>query len=334
MNEDSHIPQIPQTPHELSAETLSGQLGFELARFDMLKAARERGLVLAAAGITHAIERIGNEWALRAANTDAERALAEIAAYEAEVQAGERPESSTGIFSIEPAEPSAAATVSTGSRSLPLVALAFVTAAVAQAECGSAWVDAGLLSAVKVVAQAQWWRVFTALTLHADMPHVVVNLVSILIFGGLLARSLGSGVAWLLIIVSGATGNLLTAWLYFPVDHRSIGASTAVFGALGLLVGDALGQMCLPGRQRSWWHWILPLGAGVSLLAYLGAGDGNTPVDVLAHVSGFVVGLPLGFGAGLIQTGRIFDGAPQTISALVTAGCLVVAWERALAASL
>jgi hypothetical protein len=73
----------------------------------------------------------------------------------------------------------------------------------------------------------------------------------------------------------GNLGNALTALAYWPQEHRSLGASTAVFGALGLLVGDALWLLLRRRAGRSWWKWMLPLGAGLSLLAFLGTGEGK-----------------------------------------------------------
>ncbi len=324
MSVDSHFPEQPAHPPSGSLE--NGKvvpLDVDLARVSGLKAARERGLVLAAAGITHLIGPDGAFWVLRVAKGDAERALAELNAYETEELS--RQEDCTA------AEPEArwspAVDVYWG---LLVVAFCVVGAAVLQAECGAEWVEAGIMSAQQVLVAGEWWRIFTALTLHGDVPHVVVNLGVGLVFGGLLARSLGSGIAWFAILLSGAGGNVLTALAYFPEEHRSLGASTAVFGALGLLVGDALGQLIRRARRRSWWTWILPMGAGVSLLAYLGGGEGRGAVDVLAHLSGFLVGLPLGFGLAVLRPLERVSSSARRISGILAFACLVLAWETAL----
>ena len=321
MNPD---PAIPQPEDEDVSAAFHVVLNFELQRFSRLKAARERALVLCAAGITHSIGRDGSEWVLRAAECDAPKALAELAAYELELRQLESFEDVTA------AECQQGVDVIQVLRSFLVVTFFLLGGAVLQAQSGDAWREAGLLSSQRLVGHGEWWRALTSLTLHADVPHVVANLAAGLLFGGWLTTSFGAGLAWLLILWSGALGNLLTAWVYFPVEHRSLGASTAVFGALGLLVGDALAQLFRRRHGRSWWRWILPLGAGVSLLAYLGAGEGKASVDVLAHLSGFFVGLPLGSAVALLQLQRRISATAQIVCGVLAGSCFVVAWEIAV----
>jgi membrane associated rhomboid family serine protease len=211
---------------------------------------------------------------------------------------------------------------------LPLAALVLVAGAVLQAELGPSWRAAGVLSAERVVARGEWWRVVTALTLHGDVPHVLANLWVGLLFGGLLVPAFGQGVTWLSVLAAGAAGNALNALVYWPADHQSLGASTAVFGALGLLVGDALWFLLRRRTGRSWWRWVLPLGAGLSLLAYLGAGEGKSSVDVMAHLWGFAAGLPLGFAVSIARPAQ----APARVQVVCGCGAALVlagAWLRA-----
>jgi membrane associated rhomboid family serine protease len=263
----------------------------ELARYPRLKEARDRGLALSARGITHSIGREGDVWLLRVATADSAAASEELQAYEAELQNAD---------AVLPEEPP----VHPSFWSLPLVALVMVAGAVLQAERGPAWRELGVLSAEQVLSHGQWWRVVTAITLHGDVPHVLANIWVGLLFGGLLIPAFGQGVSWLTILAAGAAGNTLTALAYWPQDHRSLGASTAVFGALGLLVGDALWQLLKRRTGRSWWRWMVPLGAGLSLLAFLGAGEGKSSVDVMAHLWGFVAGMPLGMGVSTLRPAR------------------------------
>jgi len=213
--------------------------------------------------------------------------------------------------------------------SLPLVAMLMVGFAVAQAELGEKWKEAGILSSDLVCGQGQWWRTITALTLHGDVPHVLANLGSGIWFGGLLVPSFGQGLTWMAVIASGALGNALTAWAYYPGLHRSLGASSAVFGALGLLVGDALVRLLQRRSGRTWWRWVLPLGAGIGLLAFLGAGEGKANVDVLAHLWGFAVGMVLGFLIGYFRPSpaSVFLQWSCGISAVALVG---TAWVLAL----
>jgi membrane associated rhomboid family serine protease len=145
---------------------------------------------------------------------------------------------------------------------------------------------------VSHIRSGQWWRTITALTLHSSPLHLLSNLI----FGGILilrlCRILGSGVAFLLVVIAGTLGNSMNALVQSPT-HRSIGASTAVFGALGLL---ALYNL-LRYRSSLWRRWPLPLAAALGLLAMFGVGDENT--DIGAHLFGFISGGILAMTAAL-----------------------------------
>jgi membrane associated rhomboid family serine protease len=185
------------------------------------------------------------------------------------------------------------------------------------------WVGHGNAYAGAIRA-GEWWRTLTALTLHADDQHLIGNLLIGGVFVILLCRTLGSGLAWSLLLACGACGNWLNAWLQAPA-HRSIGASTAVFGVVGLLAAINLFLSSRSLRRR----WYLPIAAALALLALLGSGGENT--DIGAHLLGFAVGLVLGVPTGylLIRRGR---PSPR-LNALLAMTCLLLiggAWWAAL----
>ena len=81
--------------------------------------------------------------------------------------------------------------------------LVFVYAAAGHQLFGFDWEAAGAGQAGLTVA-GQWWRAVTALGLHGDLGHIGSNLVAGSLFGFFLAEILGSGLAWLLILLAGA----------------------------------------------------------------------------------------------------------------------------------
>lgn len=150
------------------------------------------------------------------------------------------------------------------------------------------WLLAGEAQAGLIV-HGEWWRALTALGLHADFGHLFSNLVAGGLLGIVLAQIVGGGLAWLMILLAGGIGNGLNALLQ-PPGHIAVGASTAIFGAVGLLA------VLMLKHQRSLWRrglrrWV-PLVVGVMLVAFLGI-EGER-IDVGAHIAGFLAGCLLG----------------------------------------
>lgn len=185
-------------------------------------------------------------------------------------------------------------------------------------------VDTGDLDGAQVQA-GQWWRAWTALTLHVDGPHLAANLVAGMWFGYLAGRYIGPGTAWFLTVNGAALANLIEG-LFGPAAHRSIGASTAVFTALGLMSAYAWRER-LHLRQR-WPARIAPLVAGVALLGWLGSSGEGT--DLIAHVFGFGVGLLLGAAVATPAIRRVVMRVPGWVAGLGAVASITIAWVFAL----
>ncbi len=188
------------------------------------------------------------------------------------------------------------------------------------------WEDRGTASS-KAIMGGEWWRVFTALTLHADLGHLGSNLAAGLVCAGFLLPVLGSGWTWLCIVLAGGAGNWLNAWGHRDVEHLSIGASTSVFAALGILVAAQCAMRTLAVRKVRAREFLLPVGAGLGLLAYLGVGDQQT--DYMAHFFGLLAGLPLGVAGVWLRLGAKTPDAAQRALAWSAAAMLGLCWRLA-----
>lgn len=155
--------------------------------------------------------------------------------------------------------------------------------------------EVGLLDARRVFGHGEWWRTWTALWLHADVGHLVSNAASGWMVFSAVVTTFGQRAGWALIAGAAIAGNLATVALHVGVDYRSFGASTAVFAALGLLVGRAVRVMNRSGHPHRWRTLLIPLVAGLIVLGLYGVG--GVQVDVLAHALGFGAGLMFGFAA-------------------------------------
>ena len=155
-------------------------------------------------------------------------------------------------------------------------------------------------SSVGLIGRGEWWRPFTGLFLHADVPHLAGNLVIGAIFGTLVARSVGALKGWALILACGTLGNALTSRLTYPEAFVSLGASTAVFAALGILSGLGILETLRSRARLPWAKIAAPVLGGIILLGLLGGGH-DPRTDVLGHVFGFSSGLLAGMAVGALE---------------------------------
>ena len=151
----------------------------------------------------------------------------------------------------------------------------------------SKWFRAGIADTDRLLHGAPWQAV-TALTLHSDASHVFGNAISGAIFLGAVHRRLGAGVGTFTVLAAGAAGNALNA-VWHRTGHHSLGASTAVFAAIGVLAAT---QVVLNrSAARGWMSYVAPVLGGLALLGTLGAG---AQTDLHAHGFGFLAGAALG----------------------------------------
>jgi membrane associated rhomboid family serine protease len=205
--------------------------------------------------------------------------------------------------------------------------LLFVSGALAKGVGPLNLFQLGDLDAARVQA-GEWWRAWTALTLHLDIDHLALNLGAGVWLGLLAGRRLGYGLAWMLIVSGAALANLLEA-LGAPPTHRAVGASTAVFAALGLLA--AYGWVERYHVPQPWAFRWGPLVAGIILLGWAGSQGENT--DVFAHVAGFSVASLLGAAAALPFIRVPLQRIPQWLAAFIALGSIIAAWTFAGAGS-
>jgi rhomboid protease GluP len=286
----------------------------EVCRSLLRRDCEERAFVLSAVGITSAIVARDGYFLLEVAAADADRASIHLRQYEAENRA--------------PAPPPPA----------PLLHAHAWVGCVVYATCllgvayaisnGLVRLDAfqvGELDAARVQS-GQWWRAWTALTLHVSGPHLAANLGAGIWFGYLAGRQLGVGIAWLLIVLGGGAANWVEGF-FGPPWHESVGASTAVFTALGLMAAYTWRErLRLP---QSWGNRWGPLVAGVFLLGWLGTAGKHT--DIMAHLLGFAVGVLLGWAAAIPTVSRRLHRAPQWPPGLAAVAIMALAWGLALA---
>jgi len=282
------------------------------------KAAHEAGLAILAMGQAYWLQPHGEEFILCVASAGVEAVRSELEVFK-RIGATRTAKPVWGYHEF-----------SFGASSFVLYAFILISGFVWQQF--APLVDAGRVDANAMVEQAEWWRAVTALTLHGDVVHLISNLVAGLGFSFFVARFFAAPAGWFLILLSGALGNALNAWMHYPEPHFSIGASTAVFAALGLITGIGLwAAFVQPSERWSMPRWLLPAFGGLTLLGLLGLGDGlDGRTDVAAHINGFLCGTVLGF---IGASRQLFFRRLHRIGlwlGLVTPSLILFAWLLAL----
>jgi membrane associated rhomboid family serine protease len=187
------------------------------------------------------------------------------------------------------------------------------------------WLAAGRVDGA-AIRGGEWWRNITALTLHSGLQHLAGNIVFGVLFGLFAGRLLGAGIAWLAIVLAGALGNATNILVLDP-SHRAIGASTAVFAALGLVAGYVWRGKLM--AQDRWPYRVGPIVGGLALLMYTGTGGPDT--DIGAHLMGFVAG----FAAGILLSplsSRLANAQWQNNAGILAVLLIAGAWIAAFAA--
>jgi membrane associated rhomboid family serine protease len=275
--------------------------------------ADEWALVLAAAGIPHRVETDGAGWTLLVPASEAPRAHGALDAYDEEA----RREPDAALAEPASRHVSWAVGVAAGALLLAFFALTGGPAA------GSRWFERGAASARRMVS-GEPWRAVTALTLHVDAVHVAGNAVATVVLLPAVVQRVGPGCGVWLVLLAGAGANLLGAMAHDP-RHVAVGASTATFGAIGILAALRLLPSSAPATMR-WKPWMV-LVTSLLLLAMLGAGRGS---DVLGHALGLLSGGALGLAAGTALRRPLGPSVQWTLVALA-ALAIVGCWRLALA---
>lgn len=178
------------------------------------------------------------------------------------------------------------------------------------------WLDAGILDSVLLRVRHQWYRLITALTLHADILHLTGNMVFGALFLSLAARLVGVGRAVWLALLGGIAGNALIVLLR-PRAVLSLGFSTSVFAAVGITAGFVA---CARRDKRK---AFLAVAAGAALLAMLGTEGENA--DYAAHIAGLGCGLALG-ALEVLRQRHGFWALPQWAAGIAALALPLAAW--------
>ncbi|HEU0028793.1 MAG TPA: rhomboid family intramembrane serine protease, partial [Ktedonobacterales bacterium] len=135
----------------------------------------------------------------------------------------------------------------------------------------------------------QWYRVFTAMFLHANIYHVALNMLSLYFVGVVTEQLFGHWRFLTIYLASGLIAGIAQAF-FLGVDGTALGASGAIFGIFGafgaffLLHRRALGSAANV-MLGQWAFWLL-----VNIMFTFGAPG----IGIADHIGGLLAGMALG----------------------------------------
>lgn len=130
----------------------------------------------------------------------------------------------------------------------------------------------------------QWWRLVTAVFLHAGLLHIGMNMWCLVDLGPEVESLFCATKFTVLYLATGVAGFMLSLW-WSPFGV-SVGASGAILGLIGILIGASFHHGHL-GRdyRRQLWRWVI----------YIAIFGIFFSIDNAAHFGGLISGLALGY---------------------------------------
>jgi rhomboid protease GluP len=156
---------------------------------------------------------------------------------------------------------------------------------------GDAVYNKGALITYKVLMDGEFYRIFTAMFLHAGTEHIVNNMLMLATVGAIVEQYTGHGFFFILYIISGIFGNLLSMAyeLRNNLNWISVGASGAIMGIVGFLV-----VWIIINRQRFVKNKSLMMRIGLLAIFLVNACFFQEGANTVAHLGGFITGVVLG----------------------------------------
>lgn len=181
--------------------------------------------------------------------------------------------------------------------------------------------DLGALQPLAIALGHQYWRLVTAMFLHAGLLHIALNMYGLYLFGSLIEQAFGAWRFVAIYLVSGFLASVASFALGQP-QAVGVGASGAIFGLLGAWVAYNF------RRRRSTFASANLRWAVMLILINLFLGFSLAGIDNVAHIGGLVAGMVAGsvtegFGPYRFRPLQLWGG----LSALLAAGILVTAWR-------
>lgn len=161
---------------------------------------------------------------------------------------------------------------------------------------GQVLLDIGALDANKIVYDREWWRLITAVFLHAGIIHYIINMFALNVIGRHVEHVHGSVTTAIVFLLASFGGNLASAT--FSPRTISVGTSGGIFSLIGVCLADVSSNWNMFRLDSKFPHmgclllisFELVLNLSIGLMPY---------IDNFCHLGGLVYGIS--FGVPLIR---------------------------------
>lgn len=151
----------------------------------------------------------------------------------------------------------------------------------------------------ELVQNGEFYRLFTCMFVHADILHILFNMIALYSIGPVVERYYGKSKFLLIYLVSGLLGSIFSG-VFMTADSISIGASGAIFGLLGsICYFTYYYRATLQGILRG---SIMPV-----IIINLVIGFLSTSIDLSAHIGGLIGGILISMAIGIGDKHRKSD---------------------------
>ena len=164
----------------------------------------------------------------------------------------------------------------------------FVLSFQGMTEDGAFMLKHGAMYVPLMIAQGEYYRLFTCMFLHFGVQHLLYNMLLLIFVGDMLEKTVGKMRYLMIYLGGGILGNLLSMGVAMKTGSYavSVGASGAIFAVVGALVFLAVKNRNRISREENRRLMIM---AALSLIE----GFTQTGTDSMAHLGGFLGGMAL-----------------------------------------
>lgn len=167
----------------------------------------------------------------------------------------------------------------------------------------------------ELVQNGEFYRLLTCMFVHADIMHILFNMIALYSIGPVVERYYGKSKFLLIYLVSGLLGSIFSG-VFMTADSISIGASGAIFGLLGsICYFTYYYRATLQGILRG---SIMPV-----IIINLVIGFLSSSIDLSAHIGGLIGGILISMAIGIGDKHRKSDQINGLVVLILMAAFLI-----------